>query len=346
MKDLSDVHGKLGRDGLLKVVNNASQVSGLPPVDDASDFMQELPELPAEIVCGVLHRGCKGVLGGGSKSFKTWSLMDLALSVATGSPWWGYETLQGPVLYLNMEVPRAFFATRLHSIATARGLEIPTGTLHVWNLRGHANVGEIVQRATEQARSHPYALIVVDPFYKLAAGSDENAAGEMALVLAQIDRLAEQTGAAVMYGHHFSKGNQSQKETIDRMSGSGVFARDADAILTLTAHEESYAYTLESVLRNHPPTDPCVLRWEFPLMVRDSELNPARLKAPKTGREQKHRAQDIMDVLRQVEPASSVEWQRACKEEKGISSGCFYSLKREVESQVRKDDAGKWESVP
>lgn len=38
-------------------------------------------------------------------------------------------------------------------------------------------------------------------------------------------RLTVETGAGVAFGSHFSKGNQIQKESIDRISGSGVFAR-------------------------------------------------------------------------------------------------------------------------
>lgn len=41
-------------------------------------------------------------------------------------------------------------------------------------------------------------------------------------------------GAAVIYCHHHSKGAQGGKKAIDRASGSGVFARDPDAILDLS----------------------------------------------------------------------------------------------------------------
>src|SRR3954470_23651854 len=37
---------------------------------------------------------------------------------------------------------------------------------------------------------------------------------------------------------HFAKGNAAAKETIDRISGSGVFARDPDSLITFTKHEE------------------------------------------------------------------------------------------------------------
>jgi hypothetical protein len=99
-----------------------------------------------------------------------------------------------------------------------------------------------------------------------------------------IESLSTDTGAAVAFGAHFSKGNQSAKEAIDRISGSGVFARDPDSIMVLTRHEQDGAFTVETILRNFKPLEPFVIRWDFPLFRRDDSLDPARLKQPKAGR--------------------------------------------------------------
>ena len=93
-----------------------------------------------------------------------------------------------------------------------------------------------------------------------------------------IERLEERTGAAVLYAHHFTKGNAANKKAIDRMSGSGVFARDADTIITLTEHVEDGCYVLETTLRNFPPQPPFVIQWEFPIFVERPDLDPADLK--------------------------------------------------------------------
>src|SRR3954462_16003810 len=77
---------------------------------------------------------------------------------------------------------------------------------------------------------------------------------------------------------HFAKGNAAAKETIDRISGSGVFARDPDSLIPFTKHEEEGAFTVEMVLRNLPPVEPFVVKWEWPLFRRASQLDPARLK--------------------------------------------------------------------
>src|SRR5208337_2754717 len=101
------------------------------------------------------------------------------------------------------------------------------------------------------------------PIYKLMAGRSENMAGGVGALVQQIDRLVEKTGAAVVYAHHYTKGNAAKKKTIDRMSGSGVFARDADTIITLTEHEEEGCYVLETTLRNLAPQPPFVVQWRY-----------------------------------------------------------------------------------
>jgi RecA-family ATPase len=76
--------------------------------------------------------------------------------------------------------------------------------------------------------------------------------------------VAVRTGAAIAFGAHYSKGNQARKESIDRVGGSGVFARDPDSLLNFTRHEERDCFTVEMTLRNHPPQKPFVVKWEYP----------------------------------------------------------------------------------
>ena len=59
----------------------------------------------------------------------------------------------------------------------------------------------------------------------------------MAAFCNQFDRVCSELGAAVIYCHHHSKGYQGQKRSMDRASGSGVFARDPDALLDMVELE-------------------------------------------------------------------------------------------------------------
>ena len=69
---------------------------GLPEIVSFRDFAASPPEVPPEIIGGILHQGCKMVLGGTSKSNKSWCLLDLAISVASGQEWWGRRCERRP----------------------------------------------------------------------------------------------------------------------------------------------------------------------------------------------------------------------------------------------------------
>jgi hypothetical protein len=65
---------------------------------------------------------------------------------------------------------------------------------------------------------------------------------------------------------------------MDRISGSGVFARDPDTIMRMTRHSWMTPSPVEMTLRNHPPQESFVVRREHPLMVNDVHLVPAKLE--------------------------------------------------------------------
>jgi hypothetical protein len=153
-----------------------------------------------------------------------------------------------------------------------------------------------------------------------------------------------ETGAAVVFGHHFAKGSAAGKEQLDRASGSGVFARYADSIITLTQHEAEAAYAAEATLRNFPPIEPFALRWLWPLMRPDTGLDPAKLKQA-VGRKKTHWVQDILDCLQK--DMTTQGWQQAAAEN-GIARTNFFRLKKEAEEagQVVSKSGGKtntWE---
>ena len=263
-------------------IADAAKRIRLPDIQDASDFCAEDIPQPAEVVQGVLHHGSKLSLGNASKGHKTWTLMDAALSVAYGIPWLGCETAQSKVLYVNLEIQRSFAQRRFKTLADAKGVIQEAGRLDVWNLRGHAaSHREIFPRILDRIADGNYGFIIVDPVYKLYADDDdENSARAMAALMNSIEHLAVETGAAVAFAAHYSKGNQANKEAIDRVSGSGVFARDPDSLLNFTRHQTEDCYSVEATLRNFPPMMPFAVRWQFPLFVRDASLDPAELKTP------------------------------------------------------------------
>jgi AAA domain len=64
-------------------------------------------QLPAEVIKGALYAGGKLMLAGGSKSYKTWIMLDLAYSIANGLPFLGMLTKKCKVFYADLELLEA-----------------------------------------------------------------------------------------------------------------------------------------------------------------------------------------------------------------------------------------------
>jgi RecA-family ATPase len=257
---------------------------GLPAIEDMFDLLEDyragkLIE-PQEVIQGVAHVGCKLVFGGASKARKTWALADLAASVMSGGKWFDFlQCNQGNVLYLNMELPKYFMVKRVDMILKAKGIDLKErGRFKMINLRGFSASLTLLRPKLEQAiEGINFSLILLDPTYKLMPGGDENGTSDSSILLNEIERLAVKSGALCAFGSHFSKGNQSLKKSMDRISGSGVFARDPDSIITMTEHSATDALSVECNLRNHAPMPDFVVRWETPLFKIDRDLDPTAL---------------------------------------------------------------------
>jgi hypothetical protein len=346
-----------------RVVKGAiSGGSRLPALRDLSTLIgPNLPAKPAELVKGILHQGSKIIVGGTSKGRKTFALLDLAISVATGQPWWGFETVQGPVCYINFEIQEPFFAGRTQDICRAKGaalsaaagdepsdLVIPANMLCAWNLRGHGEgIENMVAELLFVLRLRPWVLIIFDPIYKALGGRDENKAGDVASMLNELERIAVHTGAAIGFGAHYSKGNQAAKESIDRIGGSGVFARDPDAILTMTPHVEEEHYTVDPTLRNFPPVKPFVVKWAWPLFTREDELDPDELKQPrkpKSGTFQaKYSIDDILDHLSVAQGIKPMALKNYTNTLRSMSRPTFYRLAAQLQKQnLLIEKEGEW----
>ncbi len=304
----------------------------LPKLVDAADFIAEPIDPPAELIEGILHKGSKLVLGGSSKTFKTWCLLDLAISVATGADWLGRRTIQDKVLFLNFEIQPHSWQRRIVAVAKAKGIELLAGQIVLWNLRGHAaDFRQLIPRIIQRCRAENFTLIILDPIYKLYGGTDENAAGDVAALLNSLETLATQTGAAIAFGAHFAKGNASAKEAIDRISGSGVFARDPDSLLIFTQHETNDAFTVEPILRNFAPVDPFTVRWQYPLMELAADLDPSKLKKV-AGRKKEYSQKKLLAAIAETtceNPISVSAWAHLTKTPRNTLSDYLPEMRRQ-----------------
>jgi len=291
----------------------------LPEIDLAGALLTDQIAKPSELIEGVLHSGTKAVLASGSKVGKTWILLDLAIAVATGTPFLKFKTEKKKVLFINFEIRREFIADRLKIIQHQKK-QTDLSNLGIWNLRGQTTDFEsLTESIIEHASQGNYSLIILDPIYKAMVGKSENTASSVGTLCNQIERIVEATGAAVIFAHHYAKGNAAKKNQIDRMSGSGVFARDADSIITLTEHAEKDCYSVEMTLRNLAPQSPFVIQWNYPVMVERPDLSPADFKSDEAEADE---FEPLVSLLNDS-PLTTAEWLEAAMEI-GYSRASFF----------------------
>lgn len=206
----------------------------LPDPENMAEAWDNLPQLAPPLIEGVLRKGHKLLLAGPSKAGKSYALIELCCSIAEGRPWLGFSCAKGKVMYVNLELDRASCLHRFRDVYEALGQPPKSlGNIDIWNLRGRSvPMDKLAPKLIRRAKKKDYIAIVIDPIYKVITG-DENSANQMADFCNQFDKVCTELGCAVIYCHHHSKGSQGSKRSMDRASGSGVFARDPDALLDL-----------------------------------------------------------------------------------------------------------------
>lgn len=210
----------------------------LPDPEPLSGVWEKMPELAPPLIDGVLRQGHKMLIAGPSKAGKSFAQIELVIAIAEGRSWLGFPCARGRVLYVNLELDRASCLHRFRDVYEALGWTPKHITdIDIWNLRGSSvPMDKLAPKLIRRAAKKNYCAVVIDPIYKVLTG-DENSADQMALFCNQFDKVCHELGAAVIYCHHHSKGYQGGKRSMDRASGSGVFARDPDALLDLVQLE-------------------------------------------------------------------------------------------------------------
>jgi RecA-family ATPase len=210
----------------------------LPDPESLTDYWDNMPDLAPPLIEGVLRQGHKMLMAGPSKAGKSFALIELSIAIAEGSKWLGWACTQGKVLYVNLELDRASCLHRFRDVYQALGLQPRNiDKIDIWNLRGKSvPMDKLAPKLIRRAAKKNYIAVIIDPIYKVLTG-DENSADQMAHFTNQFDKIATELGASVIYCHHHSKGAQGGKKSMDRASGSGVFARDPDALIDLVELE-------------------------------------------------------------------------------------------------------------
>lgn len=193
------------------------------------ELIKNIPQ-PTWIIDGLWSKGACGFIAGQPKTFKTWSSLDLAFSVATGHDFLGHFPVRnpGPVLYIQEEDGLPILKQRVDKIWPGKQADkmtlSPEGEI-VWDspqemgkvedapIDAYVDQGFIISDPSWQSwldetlTETPYVMLVMDPFMMMAGDVEENRAQEMTTkVFRPLKQLARKHNTAIVLVHHMKKG--------------------------------------------------------------------------------------------------------------------------------------------
>lgn len=207
------------------------------------DFLGRKLKRPGWLVDGIWSEKAHGVLAGEAKTYKSVISTDLAVSVASGTPFLGTFSIPatGPVLMIQEENDEGETQDRLRRIAASKNLtgsvEADAGSISISNdtkLPIHLlnNTGfnltdkEHLLKLARFIKANGIKLVVLDPFYLMTPGVDENSAHHVGPVLRNLLRIKQSLDCGILLIHHYKKQNiVNPIYGAARMSGTGVFHR-------------------------------------------------------------------------------------------------------------------------
>lgn len=200
------------------------------PLDILAAFTQDPPEL--QFVLPGLLKGTVGALVAPGASGKSFLALEIAASIAA-TPFnkelydgFGINPKsRGGVLYLALEDPETVLIRRLHSMgqhippqhktAMAINLAIEPMLGAGLDLMRDDHLNWITQQATGRQ------LVVIDTLSR-SHQLDENSNGDMSLLLRRLEAVGAQSGAAVLFIHHISKGASRDAQGADQFAARGA----------------------------------------------------------------------------------------------------------------------------
>lgn len=289
-----------------------------------AELRNQYPTMKPVVVDGLLREGETCNVISTSKIGKSWLGYGLALSIITGRDWLGqFVTTPGKVLIVDNELHRETISHRIPAVADALGIHAEQFDLdlEIWPLRGNLRSLHELGEQFDRIEEREFKLIILDAKYRFATGTaSENDNAAETQIYNLLDRYAERTKAAFVLIHHGSKGSQSDKRTTDVGAGAGAQSRAADCHLVLREHEEEGVVVLEAAVRSFKPVEPLALRWNYPLWVPASGVDPGKLKGRGTKQQEQQSERDkeatdkILAALRD-KPATA----RQLRETTGLS---------------------------
>lgn len=203
----------------------------------APEFLSTVSPEIDWIVEDVIQRGANGFICADPKIGKSWLAVDLALSLALGLPWVGFN-VRGRIKTALITREDNPALTRWRMDRLLAGKERTRAELQDWlhvNTREQSklfkiDVEELFAPMIAELKAANAEFVILDVFNRLHS-EDENDNTDMRRVLDHLDRLQREVGCGICVVHHYNKSGEGS--LTQRLRGAGAIAGWAEWMVGL-----------------------------------------------------------------------------------------------------------------
>ena len=243
--DVSDLIERFGDETACKmIIQLATQTpewTPAPPKDIFAEFgFYSVPDLTEEerrppefIVDGMIPVGMT-FLSGAPKIRKSFLALQMAVAVATGTPFLGLTTTKCDVAYLDLEGSKSRISSRSARMST----KIP-GNVFITNSITERLADGLVDKLRQLHRARPSIRLIIVDTYSRARGTyrapGANAYDADISLLEPVQRMALEENIALLFVHHDKKGAGLALDSFERLSGTMGISGSCDCVINLVA---------------------------------------------------------------------------------------------------------------
>jgi len=252
------------------------------------DALQPRPPLEY-LVSNLVPLPSLSIFYGPPASLKSMVLMDMAISVATGTPFLpnqagegGFSTTQAPVLWYDYDNGKRRCAERFGAMAKKRGLsldrplsDIPFYYVSVPSHALNLNDAESVAHLSRIVESKGIKLLVIDNLGAASGGVDENST-QMVPVMGNLRRTAEQFGLACIVIHHARKQGSIDGRAANALRGSSAIEAALDFLFRVDRKGTAKEVTIVTDKARGYENPPIGAHFDITNRPEDNELETAR----------------------------------------------------------------------
>lgn len=239
-----------------------------------TELMEEEHETRPPIVDGLLYPGVY-LLAGAEKIGKSFLVLQLAYTVATGQLLWDLKTSGDEVLYLALEDTKERLQRRFFQMFDTETTDHMYVAIKCKRLREG-----LVEELESYRREHPnIRLIIIDTLQKVREAFADWSYAKDSDVIYELKQYADANGLCILLVHHTRK--QGAKDVFETTSGTRGLNGSADGEIIMCKQNRTDPYaTLQATGRDvidqklYLKRDPKRLLWELERMEIGAEIEP------------------------------------------------------------------------